>query len=431
MSNAHYGCRVFNLSYGDLRKPYRGGHVRGLAVTLDVLSRELDVLFVVPTGNFEGEDGVPADWRAQYPGYLLREEAALLDPAPALNALTAGGMARYDATFNNQRYQNDVAEQPIARHDQPAPFTRRGPSVGGAIKPELMAYGGNWAVNEQTANQWIIRRGLGELSTCMNFAGGQLLAEDAGTSFAAPAVAHLAARTLIDHPEATANLLRALLIAHANWIEAEETLFTDLDQRLQVCGFGRVIEDSLSRSDEQVVTLISQESIPDRSHHFYEFPVPDEFWDGRRREREIAVALAHSPAVRTTRVACKSCRIEFRVVSAPNLAHVSKMFNAVTSAEEYQRIPEINGAQIGSSRRSHGTVQGDRWVFRQPSPTRRQQQLFLVVTRNDHPWARDITLTAEPYALAVVLRDRANANAQLYMQIQARLAARVRARIRA
>ena len=34
-----YGCRIFNLSYGDRNKPYQGRHVAGLAVTLDALSR--------------------------------------------------------------------------------------------------------------------------------------------------------------------------------------------------------------------------------------------------------------------------------------------------------------------------------------------------------------------------------------------------------
>lgn len=47
----NYDCRIFNLSYGDPGRPYRGGRVSGLAVTLDALSRELGVLFVVPTGN--------------------------------------------------------------------------------------------------------------------------------------------------------------------------------------------------------------------------------------------------------------------------------------------------------------------------------------------------------------------------------------------
>src|SRR5690606_7910825 len=156
------------------------------AVTLDALARELGVLFIVPTGNFQGADSVPADWRAEYPGYLLQEEAALLDPAPALNALTVGSLARWDATFNAQRYQDDPAEQPIARRDQPSPFTRSGPSVGGAIKPELVAYGGNRAVNLRVRNHWPVKHGLGELSTCKDFAAGRPFAEDAGTSFAAP-----------------------------------------------------------------------------------------------------------------------------------------------------------------------------------------------------------------------------------------------------
>jgi hypothetical protein len=50
----NYGCRIFNLSFGDSRKPFRQGHVRGLAYTLDRISRELDVLFVVSTGNVPG-----------------------------------------------------------------------------------------------------------------------------------------------------------------------------------------------------------------------------------------------------------------------------------------------------------------------------------------------------------------------------------------
>lgn len=62
---------------------------------------------------------------------------------------------------------------------------------------------------------------------------------------------------------------------------------------------------------------------------------------------------------------------------------------------------------------------------------RRAQRLFVVVTRIDARWGREITLTEEPYALAVLLRDRENAEARLYTQIQARLRARVQERVRA
>lgn len=426
-----YGCRIFNLSYGDLRKPYTGRHVRGLAVTLDTLSRELGVLFVVPTGNFHGTNTVPQDWRADYPRYLLHEEAAILDPATALNALTVGSLARWDATFSSQRYLDDPSEQPIARRDQPSPFTRRGPSVGEAIKPELVDYGGNWAVNLRTTNRWILRRGLGELSVCRDFAAGRLLAEDSGTSFAAPHVAHLAARVLMEHPRADHNLLRALLLAHARWPAPSEAVLTDKTEKLRICGYGRVDDAALVRSTEQDVTMVANDTIPDRCHHFYEVPLPTEFLQGRQRSREITVALAHSPAVRTTRMSYKSCEMEFRLVWATDLDRVTRMFNAATSREEYQRLAEANGARIGARIRGRGTAQTDTWTLRRVSTQRQGERLFLVVTRIDETWGRDLTLTEEPYALAVVLRERENAEARLYTQIQARLRARVQARVRA
>lgn len=425
-----YGCRVFNFSYGDSRKPHFGRHVRGLAVTLDTLARELGVLFVVPTGNFTGTDTVPADWRADYPRYLLQNEAALLDPGPALNALTVGSLARWDANFNAQRYQDDPAEQPIARRDQPSPFSRSGPSVGGAIKPELVGYGGNWAVNVRTANQTIVRQGLGELSTCKDFAAGRLLAEEAGTSFAAPHVAHLAARILAEHMQADHNLLRALLVAHARWPEPSEALLRDKAERLRLCGYGKVQDGALERSTEQEVTLIANDAIPNRCHHFYEVPLPTEFLEGRQRTREVTVALAHSPAVRTTRISYKSCEMEFRLVWADDLSRVSRMFNAATSPEEYQRIREANDARIGARNRSAGTVQADTWTLTRPSAQQRAQRLFVVVTRIDERWGRELTLTEEPYALAVTMRDRENAEAQLYTHIQTRMRQRLAARIR-
>ena len=163
----NYGCRVFNLSYGDHNKPYLGRHVSGLAVTLDALSRELDALFVVPTGNYEGDEDGPADWQAEYPDYLLGDTATLLDPAPALNVLTVGSLARHE---RNERWPDDPAYRPVARTDQPSPFTRRGPSVNRAIKPDLVDYGGNMIVDVRAGNRLVAgRQGLGELSTSHNF----------------------------------------------------------------------------------------------------------------------------------------------------------------------------------------------------------------------------------------------------------------------
>jgi hypothetical protein len=425
-----YGCRVFNLSYGDLRKPYIGRHVRGLAVTLDTLTREMGVLFVVPTGNFDGGENEIA-WREEYPGYLLSGAASILDPATALNVLTVGALARWDRTFSSQRYVDDATEQPIARRNQPSPFTRSGPSVNGAIKPDVVAYGGNWAVNVRTANQWITRQGLGELSTSRDFAMGRLLAEDVGTSFAAPQIAHFAARILAEYPRADHNLLRALLVLHARYPDGCEAVLPNAVERLRVCGYGQVDSQYLERSQEQDVTLIAEDSLPDKHHHFYEIPLPDSFVDGKRRSREIAVALAYSPPVRTTRVAYKSCDMEFRLVWATDFDHVSRMFNAATSADDYSRIAELGNPRVGARNRGAGTAQADCWTIRLMTEQRRTSRLFVVVTRIDKAWGRGLTLTAEPYALAVGVRDRENTEARLYTQLQARLRARVQARVRA
>ena len=111
-----YKCRVFNLSYGDLNKVYDGRHLRGLAYTLDHLSRTLNVLFVVSSGN-RMLKSLPTRLRERYPHYLFEPENRILDPGTALNAVTVGGLAQHEATLNAQRYPNHIEESIVARKD--------------------------------------------------------------------------------------------------------------------------------------------------------------------------------------------------------------------------------------------------------------------------------------------------------------------------
>ena len=428
----HYGCKIFNLSLGDRRKPYLGGHLRGLAYTLDKLARELGVLFIVSTGNVLPSQQDGRSWKENYPHYLFDDERAILDPAPALNAITVGSIARWDQTYNSQRYQHDPAEIPIARRNQPSPFTRHGPSIGGAIKPELVAYGGNWAVNVR-ASFWVLdeKQGLGELSFNKDFADTGLFAEESGTSFSAPHVTHLAGLILSEYPEASHNLLRALLIAHADTFEDWKDLFEEEKDILKVCGYGLVDSEALINSSENDVTLIAEDRIPNKRHHFYEIPLPEDFLSPGRRIREIRVALAYTPAVRTTRIDYKATRIEFRLVAGDNLDYVSKMFNTATQKEEYERIPEIQKSNIATNLRGKGTVQGAIWNWKQLNANSilRRKKLFVVVTRNDFPWGEAISAEEESYALVVRIRDPQNLNARLYSQIRERIEERLRVRV--
>ena len=428
-----YGCRVFNLSFGDRNKPYLTGHVKGLAYTLDTLSRELGVLFIVSAGNVFGNTLEGLGWKERYPGYLTEKEWAIVDPAPALNVLTVGSIARFDKTFTSQRYETDPAEIPIARRNQPSPFTRCGPSVGGAIKPELIAYGGNWALNTRAAaNVLASRNGLGEISTSMNFIEGKLFSEDSGTSMAAPHVAHLAASILSKYPEADSNLIRALLLAHAKVPKAAKDLIAEEKKRRRICGYGKVESEALFRSLENQVSLIAQTAIENKRHHFYEIPIPEDYMGGRRRIRELTASLAYTPYVRSTRITYKASRIDFKLVASPDLKIVATMFNRATKKEDYENIPELKNANIAGLYRSKGTVQAATWRFKQINANSilRKNRLYLVVTRNDFPWGEVHSATEEKYALVVCLRDRENQDSRLYTRLFNRLRERARGRAR-
>lgn len=423
-----YDCRIFNLSYGDLNKPYRNRHVAGLAVTLDALSRELDVLFVVPTGNFTGGDDGPDDWLQEYPDYLTEDTSVLLDPAPALSALTVGSLARNEL---HPRYPDDPAYRPIARSDQPSPFTRHGPSVNGAIKPDLVDYGGNWMIDTRVSGSQPSQHGTGEISTSHQFAAGRPFALDSGTSFAAPRVAHAVGNVLRYYLDASVDRFRALLVAHARTPSACSRLFGNDQHARNVTGYGRVDRSALYQSDESCVTLWVEETIENQQHQFFEIPIPEEFWLGGRRVRELTVALAYRPVVRTTRLEYRAAAISFRLVQAPSLDEVAERFDAATDTEDSKTIPDRQAGRSVSARdRSRGTVQAATWSFTQPSKAVRESSWFIVVTRNDPAWGMNLSDERESYALVVTLADRLVQQPRLYTHIEARLRERARARAR-
>ncbi|MBK6854952.1 MAG: S8 family peptidase [Burkholderiales bacterium] len=421
-----FGCRVFNLSYGDLNKVYSGGHLRGLAYTLDRLTRELGVLFVVSTGNLM-VDSLPGDPIGRFPGYLLNDHARLVDPATALNAVTVGGIARHEATRGAQLHPHLIDDRPIARTGHPFPLTRSGPSIGGAIKPDFVDHAGNLAVVRLTGRT--AHRGLGVVTTNGGFAGGSAFREEVGTSFAAPAVAHRAAKLLRSLPDASHNLLRALLGAHAYWPAPSVPLLNPHDNAegrdclTRLVGYGCINDGALEQSLDNVVSLICEEQIGNDRCQLYAVPIPDELWDGGRRTREVTVALAYSPAVRTTRLDYRMTKLKFSLVVASELNVVAAAFQR----NRDQGLPERGTNRwLSGEARQAGTLQVSRWRFLQ----RPQGQVYVVVTRQDAAWSM-VGDDPEPYALCVSIADRSNAQSRLYNQVQAVLRARVEQRARA
>jgi hypothetical protein len=438
------GCRIFNLSLGNTNAPYDGTHIRGLAYILDVLARKHNVLFVVSTGNFMGSEdpAVPLNsWREEYPEYLLHERSVIIDPAPALNVLTVGSISRHDATFDSQRHP-EIHQLSPASENQPSPFTRHGPSVKGALKPELVAHGGNLACPVHYNNQqWKTdMRGLGVLTMNHQFQGNTLFKELSGTSFSAPYITHLAGRLLNEYPEASANLLRAILVNHASLSSEVESTFSEEMRKgykankatynreisRDVGGYGQVSESDLFRSSDQCVVLMCEESIEKDACQFYELPLPATYLRKTRGLRELCVTLAYSPAVRTTRLDYLATQISFRLVKGASLDEVQAYFNKDKQEENETRRDDAEpNRDISAQLRSRGTVQSSKWTFKQRNPA---EKWFVVVVRQDREWNHPDVLDKEPYSLVVTVADRDNERAQLYTEIQAQLELQLQAR---
>src|SRR5690606_34090228 len=131
-----------------------------------------------------------------------------------------------------------------------------------------------------------------------------------------------------------------------------------------VAGYGRIDEEALYRSSDNVVVLMAEDTIENNAHQFYELPLPESYLRRSRELRELRVTLAHSPPVRTTRLDYIATKISFRLVTGSSLADIEQSFNHETQKETDAIAEYATGRTITSDTRSKGTVQSSIWQFK-------------------------------------------------------------------
>ncbi|MES0492007.1 MAG: S8 family peptidase [Leptospirales bacterium] len=422
--HSDYDCKIFNLSIGDALRPYSGGKAGTFPMTLDNLSHELGVLFIVSAGNIlksEIIENLKAN--IDYPDYLFNN-SSILEPANAMNALTVGSIARYDKSRTSARYINDPAYQPLAQINSVSPFSRLGHGISGCIKPEIVAYGGNLSHDARTNS--LSEHGLGELTLNHSYTDGKLFSEKLGTSFSAPHLTHLAGRLLANIGHDSVLLLRSLIVGHAKNEMLNFPKEIKDDDKLRMAGYGKIDEEHLYRSGEEVVVLYAVDKIEDDKNHFYEIPLPSEFFNGRRK-REVTITLSYFAPARNTRVNYRGMRMFYKFIKGTTLEQAVRMFDKETPKDQYKNIPEFGtlNRNINAESRSNGTVQSSTWTIKQPD---KKSKYFIVITRNDHPWGKRFSRDKEEYVLTIILRDREQTEANLYSKIAEMIKQRVRGR---
>jgi hypothetical protein len=318
-------CRVFNLSLGNVASMYSRGHQLPWALLLDTLARELDIVIIVSSGNNTSPLVPTAATRAQLQVGVLENifgpDHALIDPATAALALTVGAVARLDQPSSRPitRYPGDVHPPVASPVEGPSPFTRtgicdgRGGGLHRSIKPELVAYGGNYLLRlAPEPYEWAgSDPHLGEPSLAFDFPiTGRLFASACGTSFAAPYVTHIAAQVEHQFKQnrqiASANLIRALVVNSAkhtevarSFIESHQTADAELSM-LRSMGYGKPTPQKALYSSENRVVLYAEDEVTEDHYHLYELKLPEAFIreSGQRR---IHLTLAYDPPIRGSR----------------------------------------------------------------------------------------------------------------------------------
>lgn len=424
--NANVCCRIIYMS--------------AWAAEIDLLCATYDVLIVQSAGNLllSGSNtnlGVTEHLAAgrDYPVYLYEPSARIANPAQSLQALTVGSIsyglleAGIWRTFAPER-------------GHPSAFSRSGPGLWGVIKPEIVEYGGddvrtrNPPTHVQTGGQ--IPEACPELIRSTMFPPGPPFDRDeAGTSFAAPKVARLAAQLEQTLPTEPALLYRALIVQSARWPEWAEQLLADLrfrdphdpqfdelqrEQRLSevsqiihCIGYGIPDESRATSNTDHRTTFITngETSIRARDCHIYQVPIPpqlrsqaDEF------DIRIDVTLSYVAQPRRTRrnlrrylstwLDWKSSRLgepindfRLRAIKEENDAEWVQ-----ASALPWTLQHSSNTGLVRNTKRSSGTVQKD-WAI---VKSNRLPDDFCIAVVGHQGWSHDPDSTAR-YALAVTL----------------------------
>ncbi len=413
-----FGCRVVNISLADIKRPV-SAKPSAWASTLDTLARELDILIVVSAGNASASylaslgDGIVAS----YPNFLLNDANRILEPSSAVNVLTVGSIAHSNGL--SAMDADNVGVRSIAQTYQPSPFTRAGPGANNVLKPDLVDFGGTAIFDgpTQRLQSGTTRSNAGILSMHHEYLQ-QLLKYHSGTSFAAPLVAYKAAMLLESFPNASANLIRALLALSAEHPDpAADCLGTD-DAIYNLLGYGLPDVTRALESQDNRVVMIAEDALAADKFAVYEVPIPDVFQ--AKGARQVRVSLSFDPPVKHTRLDYAGLKMGFHLIRGANVNEVFDAFRKWEADEgKAFRIRDSFKCDLkpGAQRRERGTLQCA--TFKMTTNSQRYGDSYFLAVRCESGWSSD----DQRFGLAVELR--AQAEIPLYQRIQERVRVRV------
>lgn len=426
------GVRIFNLSVNILNRNWNQEAKRTvprkswIARTIDKLSREYDIIFVVSTGNLSRLQVRTYFQNSQpYPDYFVDDDAKLFDPAQAALALTVGALSPGTLIVGPTG-----SASAIAGRNQPAPFTRCGPGVNREIKPELVDFGGNYAYD---SGGGFVRANPGINVMMASHQLTPAIAHDSGTSFAAPRVTHKLAMILadiesLDLTEISASLLKALITNSSDYasLGREHRDFIDAMDAIRqkhwpyVVGYGIPDYGRATSSDPFSALLIFDGKLRPDTVAYFDIPVPADLAHATNGIKRLTITIVYAPEVQRWGLErYLATTLKWRVFRGDvDREEIIKSMSIEDTDDLLENQPERPGelmGKLGIRLRSRGTIQHDiiEW-------TRHQEQYsansYTLAISAYEKWARN---NPEPVPFAVVVRlEDTTRTTQVYAAVQ-------------
>ena len=460
-------CKVINISLGNADQIYRDGVKQfRLAAMIDKIAYDYqhkNIVFVISAGNaFYEEAKSDEQLRTDYPNYLLKKSARIIDPATSAIAITVGSLSLGRGSITEP---SDVRRQAIAQlSGYPSPFTRTGFGVDGMIKPDVVDFGGDLVLDLSYRPSLNLPK-----STVLpdNVAGVSVvtLSKDlknslfqicSGTSFAAPRVANLAAQLFTKYPDASSNLIRALIVNSAllpkkipgefkcNNKQSQRKNTEQIKKQLAIYGYGQAdLERAMYSAENYVVLSEDNISLNVGYFHIYEIPeLPREFFKVKGT-RMLSITLAFDPPTRPTRRdSYLGVTMEFELFKGIDSEIIRRAYEAAskTSSPDEStdntkaKLIKENGSGIevklspGSNLRKKGTVQrGQVEIF--PQSTKYDEGNMTLIVSCNRKWAKLDEIKMQRYALVACI-SHSNPQVDLYNRMQNPMAQTERERAR-
>jgi len=461
-------CKVINISLGNADQIYRDARKQfRLAAKIDEIAYQYqnrNIVFVNSAGNAYHEELKYEELLNNYPSYLLDKNARIIDPATSAIALTVGSLSYGRGSIMTN--SDEVRLQPIADvYGYPSPFTRSGFGVDGMIKPDVVDFGGDFVLDLDYREYLGLSRvnllennvaGVSVVTLDNNFPSS-LFSICAGTSFAAPRVANTAAQLFTKYPNASSNLIRALIVNSAvlpeeipnqfqiNSQQSQSDKTKQIEKQLAIYGYGQTSLERAMYSFENYVVL-SQDNIliPVGNFHIYEIPqLPDEFFD-TKGTRTISITLAFDPPTRPTRGdSYLGVTMEFNLFKGIDQESIVSAYVDASKTDKPQEFAEISmdtlkkqhkGQSItidlspSTTLRKKGTVQRGQAIFTPQAKRYNHLPMTLAVSCN-RKWANPDEIQTQRYALVVSI-SHSDPKVDLYNRMKLQIEQRDRARIR-